>query len=120
MSLACDAPFAQTYWAEVGSDDRRGRIFGRYILTETAYLAVHEVVEVVDDSHIHRIEYAYYLIINGFEIWGYERDPNHEAEGLLDHMHTEEHGQRLPSEPVSFKQAAEMAWDEITRRGLIY
>lgn len=118
LSVAADPGFAKMCWAEVGSDDLRGRIFGHFVLTENAYLQVHELVEVVG-NHVHRMEYGYFLIIDGFEVWGYERDPNHAHEGLLDHRHTEDHADRIACEPISFKEAVEKAWDEITERGLV-
>lgn len=119
MSLARATPPDQTYWAELGSDEQRGRIFGRYVLTERAYLNVHELVEVVNGSYVHRLEYAYYLIVDGFEIWGFERDPNHEAEGLLHHRHTENHDDRIACDRVTFKEVVEMAWTDVSARGMV-
>ena len=62
---------------EEGSDGRRGRIFGPLILQEDAFLQIHELVEVQND-HVHRLEYGYFLVIEGVEIWGGERDPTHD------------------------------------------
>ena len=77
LSLAPDREFSRLVAEEEGSGGRRGRLFGRAILTEGAYLSIHEVVVVVND-HVHRLEYGYFLVIDDEEVWGYERDPSHE------------------------------------------
>ena len=69
---------------EEGPDRRRGRMFGRVHLAEHVYLAIHEVVVVVND-HVHREEYGYFLVIEGEEVWGEERDPTHDP---AVHRHT--------------------------------
>ena len=55
--------------AEEGSEDKRGRIFGAFALTEEIHLHVNEVV-VVEGNHVHREEYGYYLLNEGVEVWG--------------------------------------------------
>lgn len=40
-------------------------------------------------------------------------------DGLLHHRHTEDHSDRLQCEPVSFKQAVELAWEEVSHRGML-
>jgi hypothetical protein len=95
-----------------GSGDSRGRILTTFHLTDDAYLAVSETV-VVQGRHIHREEYAYFLVIDGEEIWGEERDPTHDPPV---HRHTGEGHDREDSVAVSFKEATEWAWDEVTRR----
>jgi hypothetical protein len=90
-SLGYDGLFAE----EAGSDGKRGVILGNLQLDceADAFLAVHEVV-VVEGNHVHREEYAYFLVINGAEVWGYERDPTHDPPV---HKHTEGHLERLPN-----------------------
>ncbi|HEX5174598.1 MAG TPA: hypothetical protein VFV91_10705 [Gaiellaceae bacterium] len=97
--------------AEAGSNDLRGRIFDAYHLMGGVFLHVHEVV-VVEGNHVHREEYGYFLVIDGEEIWGEERDPTHDP---AVHRHSTGHV-REDSEPISFKEAAERAWDEVSRR----
>lgn len=97
------------YRAEEGSDGQRGRIFGRVALSESAYLQVHEVVEVAG-SGITRLTYAYFLIYDGAEVWGYERDPLHDDMPV--HRHDRDHG-RHPTEPISFKDALTEAWKTV-------
>jgi hypothetical protein len=96
LSVAFDDSLGPVFYAEEGSDDKRGRIFGRVVLTESAFLQVHEVV-VVEDNHVTREEYAYYLILDGVEIWGYERDPTHEPPV---HVHLGSHAAVEEAEPV--------------------
>ena len=63
-------------WAEEsGTHGRRGRFVVRLMMTERAYLNVHEKVTVVG-NRIRRDEYAYYLTFDGKEIWGEDRDPS--------------------------------------------
>jgi hypothetical protein len=97
---------------ERGSNGKRGRVLGHAYLAEDAYLEIHEVV-VVQDSHVHREEYGYFLVIEGVEIWGYERDPTHDPPV---HRHTFGHSERIDSDPVSFKEVAALAWQELSRR----
>jgi hypothetical protein len=111
MSLFPDSGPGQMFTEEAGSSGKRGRIFGRVWLTETIYLAIHEVVVVVD-GHVHREEYGYYLIDNGEEVWGEERDLSHDPPV---HRHTEGHI-REDAEPITFKAVVEKAWDEVSRR----
>jgi hypothetical protein len=68
---------------------------------------------VVVDEHVHREEYAYYLIIDGDEICGYERDLSHDPPV---HRHTEGHAEMLDAEPIPFKKFVELAWREISDR----
>ena len=102
LTLEDDFLFA----AEEASGDQRGRVFGRVRVTDRTFLAVNERVEVAA-STVHRTEYAYYLVIDGAEVWGYERDPTHDP---AVHRH-DRHHERFPADPISFKRALEMAWE---------
>lgn len=46
--------------ADEDGNDQRGRLLGAAYMDERAYVHVHEVV-VVEDEHVHREKYAYYL-----------------------------------------------------------
>jgi len=115
LSLVPDRDFAELFAEAAGSDGRRGRVFGNLNLTDNAFLAVSELVVVVG-SHVRRREYGYFLVIDGIEIWGYERDLSH-APAL--HRHTEGHAERLEAKPISFKKVAELAWRETSDRDLV-
>ena len=110
-SLSPERDFREMVAEESGSNGKRGQVLGNFFLTERAFLAVHEVV-VVLNNHTTREEYAYYLIIDGEEIWGYERDPTHDP---AVHWHYQG-GTAQESERVSFKEAAGRAWEEVTAR----
>jgi hypothetical protein len=114
LSLGPDGDFWAMVAEEAGSGGQRGRIFGRFILAEGAYLSVSEKVVVVED-HVHREEYAYFLIVDEVEIWGYERDsaPDHAAQPV--HRHVERHA-REPADRISFKEAVERGWAEVSDR----
>ncbi len=69
---------------------------------------------VVRGSRIHRDEYAYYLVIDGVEAWGYERDQSHDP---AEHRHVgEDNPTGKPWGAVSSREAVEIAWDEVSLR----
>ena len=98
LSLEPDRHMEQMFAAEAGSGDQQGRIFGNLFLENDAFLAVHEVV-VVDGNHVHRLEYSYFLVMDGREVWGYERDPTHDPPV---HRHTGPDHVREGAEAISF------------------
>jgi len=51
--------------------------------------------------------------MDGVEVWGYERDLSHDPPV---HRHTFDHSERIEAGPVSFKEAVERAWNEVSRR----
>jgi hypothetical protein len=112
LSLTPDREFDDLFAEERGSNGQRGRIFGNLNLDSPveAFLAVSKLV-VVEENHVHREEYAYYLVVRGDEIWGYERDPTHTP---AVHRHTEGHQERFEAEPISFKEVTEMAWKYVS------
>lgn len=79
------------------------------MLTEHAFLQVHEVVEVANTG-VHRLEYAYFVIYDGAELWGIERDPTHDP---VLHQHDRDHN-RTPCDAISFKHALTKAWEMVT------
>ena len=100
--------------AEEGSADQRGRLIGEVDLTDTAYVQFHEIVH-VEGTGITRERYAYFLVVDGQEIGGFERDPMHLDESV--HMHCailHGHDVRFPAETVSFKAAITMAWEYLS------
>lgn len=97
---------SEAFIAEAGSDGQVGRIWGRVDLTERTFLHVSERVE-VQGSGIRRTEFAYYLVIDGAEIWGKERDPTHD---VAEHQHDRDHASS-PCDPISFKDAIALAWE---------
>jgi hypothetical protein len=98
-----------------GSSGTRGRIFGHLAFMPEnedvidAYLQVSEVVE-CHGNHCEREEYAYYLIIDGVEIFGYEKDMSHDP---AVHRHSRDH-ERHDAEEVSFDYVARLAWEEVS------
>jgi hypothetical protein len=114
LSLVPDRDFEELFAEAAGSNGRRGRIFGNLNLTDNAFLAVSELV-IVAGSHIRRLEYGYFLVIDGEEIWGYERDPTHSP---TVHRHIQGH-RREECRPVAFKMVVDLAWREISRRATV-
>jgi hypothetical protein len=100
-----------TFSEEEGSSGRRGKILGLVYLAEDAFLQVSENVVLVG-SHVRRIDYAYFLIIDGVEHFGFERDPSHDPPV---HAHGVGHS-RLASGPVSFKAVVKLAWRDLSLR----
>jgi hypothetical protein len=115
LSLVADGPYADTVAEEAGSDGMRGRVFGRFWLTDEppAFLAVSEVVVVTTAETVHREEYAYFLVINGEEVAGWERDLSHDPPV---HRHIGPSHVREEAGPIPFRGAVELAWEEVTRR----
>lgn len=87
-------------------------MFGVFDVGGVVQLHLSELV-VVEGNHVHREEYAYYCTSEGEELWGYERDPTHDP---AVHRHTGLGHKREPWEPVSFREAAELAWEEVSKR----
>lgn len=92
--------------AEAGSGEKRGRILLTLNMTERADLQVSEWVEVRGNS-VHRLEYAYYLVIDGREYQAWDYDSIH---GYHGHKSDRERHERVQAPRVTFKQAAELAW----------
>lgn len=94
-----------------GSDGQRGRMFGRFELRPGAYLKVSELVVASGEAgrDVHREEYAYFLAVDGREIWGRERDPSHNP---AEHGHGPNHAY-VSAGRVSFKEAVAVAWDAL-------
>jgi hypothetical protein len=92
-------------------DDQRGLIYGPVLFNgypSTVCLIVYERV-IVRGSGITRPRYAYYLIIDGREIGGYERHATHQPP-VHKHCSAKHLHERSPSRAVSFKDAANEAW----------
>jgi hypothetical protein len=109
LSLGWNGDFWDMVGAEAG--DKRGRLFGQFILSPRAFLAVNEIVVVVG-NHVHREEYGYFLIIDGAEAWGEERDLSHHP---AVHRHTSAAHVREDGTPISFRAAVEAAWREVSQ-----
>ncbi len=103
-------------FAEEDGNDQRGRVFCTLAFDgydeEAVYFQMHEVV-IVRGSGITRPRYAYFLVIDGMEIGGYERHSSHSppvhrhCSGKIPH-------ERSPSKAVSFKEAAAEAWKYVS------
>ena len=106
LSLGLEKDFSDYCTAEAGTDDQRGKFLGNLILGENAFVSVSETVVVAEQGQIHREEYGYFLVIEGEEIWGYERDPSHNP---AVHRHSLGHT-RHDADPISFRDAIEQAW----------
>jgi hypothetical protein len=96
------------YAVEAGSEGKRGRVVMVLGMTERAVLAISEVIEVKSD-YVHRIEYAYYLIIDEQEFCARDLDAIHGYHG-----HTIGH-KRVKAGRITFKAAAERAWELVSQ-----
>ena len=111
LSLAPIGDYWRMVSAEHGSNDKRGRVFGAFALTDRFHLHVSEVV-VVQNNHVHREEYGYFLTRDGVEIWG--------RSGIC-RTNLPSTGTSAPSTSVRrlnrylFRAVVERAWDEVTR-----
>jgi hypothetical protein len=103
------AEYVSLFSAEKGG--RRGIIYGPVQFNgypNDVCLIVYEDV-VVKGTGITRPRYAYYLIIDGREIGGYERHANHDPP-VHRHCSGRKHHERAPARAISFKDAANEAW----------
>ena len=71
-------------------------------------MRVSELVE-VQVGYVHRLEYAYYLIIDSQDFWARDFDTIHGYHG-----HTIGH-KRVKAERIPFKAAAEQAWEIVSQ-----
>lgn len=110
LSLVPDGLFEDLCSEEEGSDGQRGIFFGRLGLTERAFLGAFEVVR-VKGSGVHRERYSYYLIIDGMETWGFDRDPAHDPPL---HRHEGASHRRFPCRRMLFKEVAKLAWEMVS------
>jgi hypothetical protein len=78
-------------------------------MTERATMAVSESIHIDDEKGLHRVEYAYYLLIDGQEYWARDLDRTHGYHG-----HTIGH-KRVEAKRISFKKAAEEAWTIVSQ-----
>jgi hypothetical protein len=85
----------------------RGRVEGRVVFSERTFLEVRELVEIRADGSPERLEYAYYLILDGEEFVGYDHAPDHP---IPTHVHDREHAS-YPDRLRSLKEVVEIAWD---------
>jgi hypothetical protein len=111
LSLHPECSFAELCAEEKGSNGTRGMIFGKLTMTADAYLQISESV-VVTGTGVHREEYSYFLVYDGYEMWGYERDLSHEP---AEHGHVGRGHERVPAGSVTFREAAEKAWETVSR-----
>jgi hypothetical protein len=106
-------------YAEEEGNDQRGMIFCSVAFSgydpDSTYLSIHEVVA-VRGSGITRTRYAYFLVIDGEEIGGYERHATHDPP-VHRHCSGKRPHETAPSKVVSFKEAAREAWKYVSEFG---
>jgi hypothetical protein len=89
-----------------GSNGRDGRIRGRLGFTERTFLQVMERIQIRDGAPV-RLEYAYYLILDGQEIWAHDNDP---SKPMPLHQHDRDHN-RLPDHERTLQEVIAKAWE---------
>lgn len=92
-----------------GDPQRRGRIRGQIGFTARTFLAVSEQIEMRDGEPI-RLSYAYYLVIDGIEIWGHDNDPGHDP---AIHRHGRRHERRYVDKERSLRDMLEKGWETV-------
>ena len=96
--------------------DQRGMVYGPVLFDgypANTCLFIHEKVA-VRGSGITRPRYAYFLIIDGREIGGYERHASHNPP-VHRHCSGRKHHERAPARAISFKDAAKEAWEYVAQ-----
>jgi hypothetical protein len=95
--------------------DQRGKVYGPVHFDgfqETAALCINEEI-VVKGSGITRPRYAYFLVIEGHEIGGFERHSTHDP-AVHRHCSGQKHHEPSPWRVMSFKEAAAEAWKYVS------
>jgi hypothetical protein len=98
-----------------GDDGMRGSVEAILPLLGDAYLKVYEAVEIIDGSYAHRDVYSYALIVEGQHEHGWERDPINHPEMPV-HEHAGDERTRISSDPVTFDEVLDQAWDRLSSR----
>jgi hypothetical protein len=96
--------------------DKRGMVYGPllfYGYPSSACLFVHEEI-IIKETGITRPRYAYFLVIDGQEIGGYERHASHDPP-VHQHCSGRKHHERAPAKAISFKNAAKEAWKYVAQ-----
>jgi len=88
---------------------RRGRIRGRISFTERTSLHVSEQIELREGYPL-LLSYAYYLVIDGIEVWGHDNDPGHDP---AIHRHGRRHEGRFPDKGRTLREMLEKAWETV-------
>jgi hypothetical protein len=87
--------------------ERRGRIRGRIGFTERTFLQVSEQIAICDGAPVRR-SYAYYLVIDGIDVWGHDKDPGHDP---AIHRHDRGHLHRYPDQERTLREMLEKGWE---------
>lgn len=93
-----------------GSNGTCGLIIARYYMSDTALIEVMEFVAIVDEAYAQRVQYSYYLVVDGAEHYARERDPSHSP---AVHGHGRHHVWE-PAEPISFVQFVRNCWELVS------
>lgn len=104
---------------QLDGEPKRWQLFGEAHLNDRARVQMLEVLE-PSGTGIHRLKYAYYLVVDGKEVGGYERHPA-EADPVHLHCTARDSGHvpgGTPCETVSFKQAVAHAWRWLSEHGI--
>jgi hypothetical protein len=98
---------------EAAPDDLFGRIFGNLGLTDEAYLRMQEWVAIESGAPV-IVKYAYYLVIEELEVWGFEKDPSHDPPV---HGHLGPGHEWVPAPEIDLGEALARAWERISEAG---
>jgi hypothetical protein len=110
LSLIPDSDFSDMCAERDGTAGQRGIFWGRFTLNERAFLSVFELIQ-VRGSGVHRERYSYYLFLDEIEVWGFDRDPQHDPPT---HKHMGASHTRYPCRRMTFKEVAKLAWDTVS------
>jgi len=85
-------------------------MWGRLVLSDRAFLIAYETVE-VRGSGVRRTAYSYYLIVDGAEEWGFDRDEIHDPP---EHGHVGAEHARVDAGRIEFHEVVEKAWEIVS------
>lgn len=94
--------------------DQVGRILGQltFDVGENVVAQLHVTERVrIEDGRPVVFEYAYFLIVDGVEFWGWEIDLSHDPPV---HRHIRNHERRLDADVVNLPQMIDQAWTDVS------
>lgn len=113
FSVTPEQPLHEMFQAAPDSQDgKRGRVLGRLIFNDDAYMDVLERI-VVRGNSVHRDRYAYALILDGVHEYSWERHKTHDP---AVHEHEGSGRIRRGTQPVSLAVALELSWEMVSLR----
>jgi len=94
---------------ELALDGQSARMWGNITLTDEVSLSVRERIELVD-GRAHIVKYSYYIIVDGAEARGFDKEPTHNPPV---HGHIGPNHAWTQAPEITLEAALDRCWDEV-------